>query len=154
MIGDFSAFGGAPTNVVISHSLLSGSRVRRCVRNGEGATSGAAPSGLQSGSLGDEKDGLPSTERVLAQTALERRSFRGSIVEVGCASGMLVDGTVDGVSVDAAETVSGTAVAVMGASRGAIELASAVFVGIGATLAAEAKTRASRKFRSGGYAAA
>eukprot|EP00965_Chrysotila_dentata_P004110 133043-Pleurochrysis_carterae.AAC.1 len=76
MIGNLSAFGGAPTNVVISHSLLSGLRVRIRVRNGEGATSGAAPSRLQSGSFGYEKDGLPFTERVLAQTALERRSFR------------------------------------------------------------------------------
>eukprot|EP00965_Chrysotila_dentata_P035131 1169007-Pleurochrysis_carterae.AAC.4 len=51
---------------------------------------------------------------------------------------------------DVAETKSGTAVVVTG---GATELASTVFVGVGEIGAAEANTRASRKFRSGGYAA-
>eukprot|EP00965_Chrysotila_dentata_P165650 5469425-Pleurochrysis_carterae.AAC.1 len=71
--------------------------------------------------------------------------------EAGCATvGASADGATAGVSLDVAETGSGTAVVAMGVVT---EPASAAFVDVGCTGAAEANTRASRKFRSGGYAA-
>eukprot|EP00965_Chrysotila_dentata_P156415 5168018-Pleurochrysis_carterae.AAC.1 len=58
-----------------------------------------------------------------------------------------------GASADKVVAVSRTAVVGIG-TEAATELILAFFVGTGATGAAVAKTRARRKFKSGGYAAA
>eukprot|EP00965_Chrysotila_dentata_P163157 5388207-Pleurochrysis_carterae.AAC.4 len=134
VVCDFSTFSSTPTDMVVGHGLLSGTRVGGGVRYGKRAARCLAPGWLERRASQEKRSRLTVAQRVLAQPASKWRARRGRRVSSRSILRRLGSGRSGPLA---------TGWGVVGGLGGVVLADGAV----------ETRTRANRKLRSGGYAA-